>query len=118
MAEQRMIQCPRCNGHEFLYGEIGPEPVAFGCPVCRGSGTIPDRRAPSAAEDALRAEVAAANERAGRYRSALRSLVNEVGASAGAFEDEVREAVGNTNYACLMDKVEQARKALEVPDAM
>jgi hypothetical protein len=62
-------------------------------------------------------QLAAANERAGRYRSALRSLVNEVGASAGAFEDEVREAVGNTNYACLMDKVEQAREALEVPDA-
>jgi hypothetical protein len=68
--------------------------------------------------DCLKRQLAAANERAWRYRSALRSLVNEVGASAGAFEDEVREAVGNTNYACLMDKVEQARKALEVPDAL
>jgi hypothetical protein len=27
--------------------------------VCKGSGTIPDRRAPSAVEDALRAEVVA-----------------------------------------------------------
>lgn len=44
----RTIPCPCC-------AEIGR---CGQCPKCKGSGTIPDRRAPTASEDAFRAEVA------------------------------------------------------------
>jgi hypothetical protein len=51
----RMIQCPWCDGD----GKTCDENAVFGpdCGLCAGAGIIPDRRAPSAAEDALRAEV-------------------------------------------------------------
>jgi hypothetical protein len=47
-----------------------------------------------------------------RMREALTGLTFEVG-SLGAFALEIRMVAGSTNYACLMQRYEAARAALE-----
>ncbi len=47
----------------------------------------------------------------GEVRAAMKRLVNEVRALS-PFEDEVRAAISNTNWACLLDAVFRAESAL------
>lgn len=49
MAEQKRIPCPYCTPTTDLV----IEGVRYPCSVCGGADTIPDRRAPSAAERAV-----------------------------------------------------------------
>lgn len=48
--------------------------------------------------------------------AALRNLAGNVGALR-AFEHEIREVAGNTNWQCLMDAVEAADETLKAKDA-
>ncbi len=41
-------------------------------------------------------------------REALECLAREVNANLGSFEYHIREAIGNTNYACLEDRAIRA----------
>ena len=56
--------------------------------------------------------LAAAEAKHKRVVEALIRLTNEAYASTGAFEVAMREAIGNTNYACLVQRAEEARKIL------
>lgn len=52
------------------------------------------------------------DKRVRELEAGLRNLSNEVH-SLGAFEEEVRLAIGNTNFACLMQRKDEARRLLE-----
>lgn len=47
----------------------------------------------------------------------LKALVFEVAGCFVAFEDEIRDAISNTNYECIMQRVEEGRKFLSAPPA-
>lgn len=54
---ERMIKCPECGGigDVTLCSRVCPSfDETIGCPLCSGSGTIPDRRKPTASDRALR----------------------------------------------------------------
>ena len=51
MSERRMVQCPECKGSGNEYDWSSG--LTENCSVCNGSGTIPDRRSPSAADRAV-----------------------------------------------------------------
>ena len=61
---KRMIECPYCGGDGNYHGDNDCGMIGIGCGDCNGEGRIPDRRAPTASEDALRAENAALRARA------------------------------------------------------
>lgn len=44
--------------------------------------------------------------------TALRSLTNEATGLWSVYEDAMREAMGNTNYRVMLDKIEEARAIL------
>lgn len=48
-----------------------------------------------------------------RLRRALRRLSGEVESVTKAFEPEMRDAIGNTNFGCLTHFMDEARAALE-----
>lgn len=51
-------------------------------------------------------------ERVGEMETALGMLANEVLGSLPLMEAEARQAIGNTNYALLIQRAEEARAAL------
>lgn len=50
--------------------------------------------------------------RIAQLEAALGKLTNEVGGSLRGFEPEVREAIGNTNWECVMLRVREAAALL------
>ena len=53
---ERMIKCPECGGigDVTLCSRVCPSfDETIGCPLCSGSGTIPDRRKPTASDRAV-----------------------------------------------------------------
>lgn len=46
----------------------------------------------------------------------LKSLMNEANGCIGAFEADLREIIGNTNVAAMLDRIEKAQAALRKAD--
>lgn len=51
-------------------------------------------------------------KKAERLALALKSLANEAGGMLRAFELEIRDAVGNSNYSCAMERINESEAAL------
>ena len=69
-------ECPNCHGKRI----VGPAPVRLPCPVCDGSGEVPDK---VAAEPAHRAAVVRVTAAAGNVRHSGSGVLVSVTGSAG-----------------------------------
>jgi hypothetical protein len=75
--------------------------------------TAPEQPTPEAlaeAKDMLTASPPSAPQRRWSVSDPVRSLVNDIGGCWSAFEHELREVIGNTNYASVAEKIETLRK--------
>lgn len=112
---QALLDAKTTPGYEFLAGECEKkdERIAW-------LETIADQHDKDATDmryqrDTAESELSTLRERVKVLEGALGRLEGEVSGMLRAFEYELRESMGNTNYAVMQVRLEEARAALSHP---